>query len=155
MSQSKLLTKIQCPKCASNGGDNSEDNLAVYDDGHSYCFSCQYFEQGEAMENVVRMQEDKPVNELVLGGQYRELEHRGITKATCEKYGYQVGDYSGVLGGKPVSKEQVHIANYYDQYNTPIAQKVRGKDKRFTATGAANKMPLYGLICISGLWRSI
>ena len=40
--------KEQCPKCASEGGDKSHDNLHVYgldDDGRSlgvHCFSCQF-----------------------------------------------------------------------------------------------------------------
>ena len=40
--------KTQCPKCASEGGDRSGDNLHVYgldDDGRSlgfHCFSCQF-----------------------------------------------------------------------------------------------------------------
>lgn len=144
MSSSNLLMKKQCPKCASNGADNSGDNLAVYDDGHSYCFACQYFEQGENMENVVAMNEPKIKNDLILNGEFLELEHRHIHKSTCEKYGYQVGKYSGVIGGKPVSNEEVHIANYYDNFNTPVAQKVRASDKRFTVAGDASKLNLFG-----------
>ena len=40
--------KVQCPSCASDGRDNSGDNLHVYgldDDGRSlgaYCWSCSY-----------------------------------------------------------------------------------------------------------------
>lgn len=44
---SKVIEKTQCPKCAANGGDNSGDNLAVYDDGHKYCFACKYTEGTE------------------------------------------------------------------------------------------------------------
>src|SRR3990167_956034 len=32
----------QCPRCASLGKDTSQDNLAVYEDGHAHCFACQY-----------------------------------------------------------------------------------------------------------------
>ena len=32
----------QCPRCAQVGRDMSQDNLAVYEDGHAYCFACQY-----------------------------------------------------------------------------------------------------------------
>ena len=39
---SQLLYKTRCPACAERGADKSGDNLAVYDDGHSYCFSCGY-----------------------------------------------------------------------------------------------------------------
>ena len=33
-----------CPRCRSNGKDRSGDNLALYPDGHSYCYSCGYWE---------------------------------------------------------------------------------------------------------------
>lgn len=37
---SKLVRREQCPKCKEDGHDQSHDNLAVYDDDHSYCFRC-------------------------------------------------------------------------------------------------------------------
>lgn len=39
---SHLLYKTRCPRCAENGRDRSGDNLGVYSDGHSYCYSCGY-----------------------------------------------------------------------------------------------------------------
>lgn len=39
---SKLLHTTRCPRCASRGGDRSGNNLAVYDDGHEYCYACGY-----------------------------------------------------------------------------------------------------------------
>ena len=36
----KVIRKEQCPQCATKGRDNSKDNLAVYDDGQTHCFSC-------------------------------------------------------------------------------------------------------------------
>ncbi len=33
----------QCPRCHALGKDTRGNNLAVYDDGHSYCFSCRYY----------------------------------------------------------------------------------------------------------------
>jgi hypothetical protein len=32
----------QCPRCAENGRDRHRDNLGVYSDGSSHCFSCGY-----------------------------------------------------------------------------------------------------------------
>lgn len=32
----------QCPKCAENGRDRKKNNLGVYEDGSSYCYSCGY-----------------------------------------------------------------------------------------------------------------
>lgn len=40
MSQSYVLKHEQCPVCAKLGKDNSQDNRAVYSDGHTYCYSC-------------------------------------------------------------------------------------------------------------------
>lgn len=37
------LIKKQCPKCASIGKDNHQDNLTIYPDKSQYCFSCGYF----------------------------------------------------------------------------------------------------------------
>lgn len=39
-SESYVLRKEQCPKCRELGNDRSMDNLAVYSDGHSFCFRC-------------------------------------------------------------------------------------------------------------------
>ena len=36
----KLIRKEQCPDCAKNNKDTSKDNLAVYSDGQTHCFSC-------------------------------------------------------------------------------------------------------------------
>jgi hypothetical protein len=41
-SNSTLVRKTRCPRCAKQGNDRSGDNLAVYDDGHEYCFACGY-----------------------------------------------------------------------------------------------------------------
>lgn len=40
---SYVIKKERCPKCAAQGRDTSHDNLAIYSDGHKYCFSCGYF----------------------------------------------------------------------------------------------------------------
>jgi len=37
---SHLLYKTRCPACAAQGKDKSGDNLGVYSDGHTYCYSC-------------------------------------------------------------------------------------------------------------------
>ena len=41
-----ILYKTRCPACAEQGKDKHGDNLAVYADGHSYCYSCGYVENG-------------------------------------------------------------------------------------------------------------
>ena len=38
-----LISRDQCPRCKHNGRDNSRDNLAIYGDGHEYCYACGYY----------------------------------------------------------------------------------------------------------------
>jgi len=40
---STVLYKTHCPKCREKGKDHAGDNLAVYSDGHSYCYSCGFY----------------------------------------------------------------------------------------------------------------
>ena len=49
---SQLLYKTRCPACAEKGKDRSGDNLGVYDDGHSYCWSCGYFSGGTLSDRI-------------------------------------------------------------------------------------------------------
>lgn len=41
-SDSHVIRKEPCPECRRIGNDRSGDNLAVYSDGHSYCYRCGY-----------------------------------------------------------------------------------------------------------------
>lgn len=46
------LYNTRCPRCAEQGKDTSGDNLAVYADGHSWCFSCGYYEQANPIKKL-------------------------------------------------------------------------------------------------------
>jgi len=37
-----MVTKSQCPECASHGKDNHKDNLVTFDNSNQLCFSCGY-----------------------------------------------------------------------------------------------------------------
>lgn len=52
---SVYLRHQQCPKCAEIGRDTSRDNMAVYKDGSTWCFSCGYRESA----NVIALPEPK------------------------------------------------------------------------------------------------
>ena len=87
--------------------------------------------------------ERKPVSKdlIDLEGEARALPARGITLATCEKWGYTVG----TLGGQPVQ-----IASHRDPHTFQItAQHIRGKDKDFKFLGDAKTAGLWG----RHLWR--
>lgn len=44
MNEGHFVKNIPCPKCRENGNDRSGDNLAIYSNGNSWCWSCHYFE---------------------------------------------------------------------------------------------------------------
>lgn len=59
---SHFLFNEPCPQCRSNGSDKNGDNLAVYSDGHKYCFKCKYFVTGDklhALRNVSAIKNPK------------------------------------------------------------------------------------------------
>lgn len=52
--ESYLLHQERCPNCAKHGRDHSGDNLGVYSDGHSYCYSCSYYRSGSAIVRFIK-----------------------------------------------------------------------------------------------------
>ena len=52
MSGDRVEYRAPCPRCRQKGRDRSGDNLAVYDDGHSYCFSCHYLIPAPSIERL-------------------------------------------------------------------------------------------------------
>ena len=48
--------KAACPICRSRGNDTRGDNLAVYQDGHSYCYACGYFIPAKPTVELVKSQ---------------------------------------------------------------------------------------------------
>jgi hypothetical protein len=51
---SHVIKHETCPRCAANGRDRTGDNLAIYDDGGSYCFSCGYFQSARGFQSISR-----------------------------------------------------------------------------------------------------
>lgn len=56
---SHVVKQIQCPKCHSLGKDNSLDNLTIYSDGHSYCYSCGYYISPNGNERIKQFTQPK------------------------------------------------------------------------------------------------
>lgn len=129
--ESYVIEREQCPKCASNGFDNSRDNLAVYSDGHTYCFRCEYFTPSNDKEQTIV----KPRIEFKkYSGSCVNLDDRKIDHKTCRKYGYQVAT---------LNDKEVHIAPYY-RSGELVAQHLRGPNKQFGWTGSPNDCELFG-----------
>lgn len=76
--------------------------------------------------------------DLLTGGEIEAIPARGLTRETCERYGYRVGSFKG---GK------AHFAPYQDASGRVVAQKVRFVDdgkKAFTWGGEPKEAGLFG-----------
>lgn len=105
---------LPCPDCGSH------DALCQYSDGHSYCFSCNTYTKGDQREEVKGVV--YPVESMMLDS----VRARGLTKETCEKYGY----YKKQIGDK-----WAQVACYFDDRGELIGQKVRFPNKEFIVKG--------------------
>ena len=130
-SDSNYLFKVGCDACGSS------DANAIYDDGHAFCFSCEnYTAPPENGGKTFLMDDSKPLaNKELLQGEYCALPARGLTEATCRKFGYTISTHRG---------KAVQIANYRNSNNEIVAQKIRDKDKNFSVLGDGKAMCLFG-----------
>lgn len=54
-SRSHFLRHGRCPKCAESGRDRKGNNLGVYSDGGTYCYSCGYSTSGDTRNKLRTM----------------------------------------------------------------------------------------------------
>ena len=66
---------------------------------------------------------------------------RGITKETCEAWGYGWSDYDS---------QPCHVAQYRDERGRLLAQKVRLNGKKFKILGNGKDLPLFGVWKFNG-----
>lgn len=130
--EANFLYHTSCPKC------KSSDANAVYNDNHTYCFSCGSYAFIDTNDTGgQKMQTDKPKLKqgFITNGSCKALLKRGITQPTTNKWGYTISkDDKGNL---------CQVANYYDGYKNLVAQKIRYPDKSFKTLGDKD-IPLYG-----------
>lgn len=136
--ESTCIGHESCPQCG------SRDNLARYDDGHGFCFGCQYHEPGGGAS--VDRARGLP-SELLLGD-YTSLPARRLTEDTCRKFRYSV---AFAKHPKTRKLEPVQIATYCDDEGRPVAQKLRFRDKAMMSIGETKR--LSGLLYGRHLWR--
>lgn len=108
---------IPCPYCGSH------DAATLYDDGHTYCFSCHHTEFPKEGEDVAK-HAIIPHEDM----EFKTLRARGLTAETCERYGYYVTKTQ--LG-------TVQVAEYCDDDGSVLFQKLRTKDKKFYLNGTS------------------
>lgn len=58
MTDSYFIYSESCPKCRSKGEDRAGDNLAVYSDGHKWCYKCDYFVAGDSLYSLRALKKD-------------------------------------------------------------------------------------------------
>lgn len=117
-----VLSHQPCPDCGSS------DALAVYDDGHTYCFSCEALHNGDGEQHKGEGNKKQVMQGLVpLADMTIEpLKSRMLERAACRRYGYYVSSYKG---------EPCQVACYYDDNGNMVGQHLRFKDKRFVILG--------------------
>lgn len=128
--ESHLVRKEPCPECG------SRDNLARYSDGHGFCFGCEHYEPGEGEASAGTPQRERRMD--LLAGEIAAIPARNLTRETCEKFNYRIGEFKG---------SKAHLANYYDESGRVVAQKVRYRadgEKAFTFLGAPKQAGLFG-----------
>ena len=124
-SQSNFIRHTDCPECGSS------DANSIYDDGHGYCFSCNNYTPG----NETEVSTPPPPPSSLLPIEYIALSNRHIHEESCRKWGYGIGEFNG---------EVVQVATYKDRTGTPVAQKIRFKNKDFKVLGDIRKAGLWG-----------
>lgn len=107
MNDSNFIYHTMCPSC------NSSDACAVYDDGHSYCYSCDT----RFRDKLSNTQQDK--GKTRMGGLtkpadvFRAIPRRGLVKESIEKYQIDINlnKEIDVAHRYPYFKDGVHVAN--------------------------------------------
>lgn len=113
-----VLSKGPCPDCG------SKDNLALYSDGHSYCYTpgCGLKNGKRDMDDIPERTQAALSKEFVPFSSGTGLKTRRLKQDTLTRFGYFVHDKGG---------ESFHIAPYYNQKGELAHQKYRNKDKEF------------------------
>jgi twinkle protein len=118
MTEAEFIKHLPCEACGSS------DANALYDDGHTHCFSCGAHVSRSGKPTDSR--KGDIVTGLITNGEIRGIRARRLTDETCRKFGYQ----QAKLGG-----QSVQVANYYSPEGSLVAQKVRFRDKEFRWLG--------------------
>ena len=132
-SESKMTKQGPCPKC------QSSDAFTLYDDGHGYCFSCEFYKGTDMQQNNIR---PAPIQGVVQTnfstGIYSAIFDRKIKETTAKKYNVLVNQDTN-------SNISQHIYKYYDSNNSHVANKLRNtNDKEFWAEGSIKDAGLFG-----------
>ena len=135
-SESKFVKHIPCDACG------SEDNRALYDDGHEFCFGCEdWMGSGKLQEDIEEKQASERFSKNLISVSFRSFPKRGLNEKSCRKMNYGSAQYQG---------RPVQVAEYFDSKGALVAQKLRFADKSFLWLGKPKQAGLFG----QQAWRS-
>lgn len=121
--ESEFLRHEPCPSCGSS------DALAIYTDGHAFCFSCHYWAPGDGETN----HKPQPRMTIQYQGEVVPLRTRGILEDTCKKFNVRYN-----------SQTRCIQFPYHDSSGRLIAYKQRSADKDFSWVGKNEDHQLFG-----------
>lgn len=132
---SEVLYKTAC----TNPACGSSDAMAVYDDGHTYCFSCNTRTKGDTPTSPPATKRRhtellSPDTERTKQG----LSKRRLSGDTLRRFGYFIAPFKGDL---------VQVAPFTDPEGAIVRQKLRFADKEFVTLGdgpGLTKCQLFG-----------
>ena len=118
----------QCPECASLGRDKNKDNLAIYEDGSAYCFSCGYTVLSEELKQKYNVFKWNERMEAKMGEPLTREQIKAIKKNTGE-----FGKNSRGITDETFKEYLVRFE--YDETNGNVAKHLYPITENYAATG--------------------
>lgn len=114
---SELLYKTHCPDCG------SDDNLAVYDDGHGFCFSpgCGHKKTVDGVSQPDAEPNPSKPTEHSIDIEYINFSKRKLDVSTCRKFDF------GITHNE--AGKAIQVAGYRDQNGRLAQRKFRDETK--------------------------
>ena len=113
MTESEFIRHEPCSNCGSS------DANGIYTDGHTYCFSCQTYTEGNNTSNTHQMQSN-----VTFKGSAQRLQKRNISEKTCEFY--------------KIYRDDTHLRfPYFDSSGRLQGFKTKDKLKQFKYEGVS------------------
>ena len=127
---SEFIKHLPCTTCSSS------DGMALYSDGHTFCFVCNTTTRGTNNNMVAKA----ILGEIYYKAKRLVYQKENLLWKPVKKWDYKVAQ---------VNNEPVQVATYYDKKKRSVFQKLRYKDKQFKTLGDINQATLYG----QNLWN--
>jgi twinkle protein len=128
LNESTFIAHLPCKSCGSS------DANSLYDDGHTFCFSCNTYGSADKT-NQPTTKINMQTNNTLIQGECKPLPKRNITLESTTFWNYQIAEDKG---------QKVQVATYYNKDKQPVFQKIRDKDKNFRTLGTIKEALLYG-----------